>query len=201
MAKSNDKHAETTNATVTVAVLIAGVSVIIGIVAAKNMISSINFNARVLTAKTKAKKQLDANLAAIPQLLDNYNALGDRKQLINDALPIEPDFPQIVSLMERLSVTSGVKMKSIDPTGTASATTVVGAPGGEAPVPVPFSIAVDTNYGNLLQLLKNIELSARPIKVTTISVGGTPNAMSVSLELSSFYQPPADLTDKTETIQ
>jgi hypothetical protein len=188
----------------------------------KTLFTGIVRDTKVLDAKSKANKQLDKNLEAAPKLVENYNALSDRRDLIANALPNTSDFPGLIALLENMSGQIGVTLKSVSPSlsataaapapaGAAGATTTTGTAATastatgtiEPPAAQPYSVSVafDGNYTSLQQLLKSIELSARPMRVTSVQMSGSGSSLSAEVEITTYYQDKATLPFKTETVK
>lgn|GEM_PF-1175310 len=185
----------------------------------KTFVGGIILDTKVYSAKDKANKQLDENIKNAPQLVDSYNNLGSKKDLIADALPNTSDFPGLMALMENLAGSTGVSLKSITPSQTAQTTATGVDPnaaagtgtgtGGTAsasalkPEPQPYavSLAFDASYSALSRLLLAIEQSARPMRVTSLQLSGSGGSLAVQMEVSTYYQDKAELPFSTETIK
>jgi hypothetical protein len=194
-----------------ISLLVLGGTVLVG----KGLVNGILRDTKVLTAKNKANEQLIKNLDAAPQLVDRYKALGAKQDLIADALPNTTDLPGLMALLENMSASGGINLKSIAPslttvatgpaatTGTATATagTTTGTVTPPAPQAYNVSLAFDGTYASLQKLLEGIEQSARPMRVTAMQLSGTGSSLSVQLETTTFYQDKARLPISTETIK
>lgn len=180
----------------------AFLSVIVLVVVAQGQITGILFKTKAISATGHAASQLATKFDAANALVGNYNAL-DRQTVtsINSALPTSVDFAELTVTMDRLTGDSGVRMQSIslsqEPTSTALASTS----SANAPVPADFSINVNGSYTGIIALLKNLELSVRPMRVDNMSLSGATNSMSAQLLITTYYQNKADITDKTEVIR
>ncbi len=180
---------------------------------AKTLIDGIVRDTKVVTAKGKANQQLDQNLTAAPQLVERYQDLGSHKDLIANALPNTSDFPGLIALLENMSGSVGVTMKSVSPAQTASTgvTDTTGAAAGadttapktgEAkPQSYAVSLTFDGTYSALQKLLEAIETSARPMRVTALQLSGSGGSLAVQMELTTYYQDKAGLPFSTETIK
>jgi Tfp pilus assembly protein PilO len=176
----------------------------------KMLFSSITRDMKVVSAKSKADKQLKENLKAAPLLVDDFNALGEEKTLLENALPTSIDFPSLMVTIENMTTVSGLKLKSIEPTlvtvddaaaagGTAAASTA----NSEAPQPqtYAFSIATDGTYESLQKFLQDVETSARPMRVTAVQMNGSSKSLSAQIDLETYYQDKAQLPLGKETIK
>lgn len=175
---------------------------------AKMLFNSIVYEQKVLDAKNKANDQLTKNIQNAPQLLEAYEQLGDRKQLIANALPNSSDLPGLMALMENMSSVSGLTMKSIgEGTTTPAATAATAdASGATASKPTgaqeyPFTVAFDGSYAALLKLLEGMEKSARPMRVTSLQLSGSGSTMTIQMSASTYYQSASGLPIKKEVLK
>ncbi len=186
-----------------VAVITVLVVVVCGFIA-KSLIGSIITDSQLIIKQNTANNDLSTKLQNIPQLINNYNSLSNKQQLIADALPSNPDFPQLVSIAQAMSLDSGVTLKSVAPTansGTGS-TTATPTPGSSVGAqPYQFNVQVEGTYGQVVQFFKDIELSARPIKVLSTQLTGDGTALQADISLQTYYEGPATINDQTEPLQ
>lgn len=170
-------------------VIVVVPALIIGI----NLGSQLSFNNRVLSKKTAAKKQLEANIAALPALRSSYNDLGGKEKLIMRSLPTRPDYPALATSMQLLTGVSGIKLNSVSPPGPGVS--------AEGPIATDFTIEGEGSYANILRLLSNLQLSARPLRINAVSVSGTGSSMSIQAHLTTYYQAAKSITPKTEVVK
>jgi Tfp pilus assembly protein PilO len=188
---------------VLVSLLIVGATAII----AKSLIGTISINTKVVTAKDTANKQLGADLQAAPQLVDSYEALGSQQQTLNDALPNDVDFPDLLVTLDNISNNSGVTLKAVSPDQSGTATTTLpSAPStGSVNAPQPqtygFSISVEGSFASLGRLLNAIETSARPMRVVGVQISGTGSDVTCSFDIDTYYQGAGQLPFSTESIK
>lgn len=192
-----------------ISLLVIGVAGLVG----KTLVVGIVRDTKVLVAKNKANHQLDLNLQAAPELVANYEQLGDTQKLIDNSLPNTSDLPGLMALMENMSGSVGLSMKSIGTsqslavaaaTPVAATGTAAGATGTvETPAPktFDFTVAFDGNYPALKKLLDAMEKSARPMQVKSIQLSGSNNSLSIQMEGRTYYQDKATLPFKMETVQ
>ncbi|HVE81187.1 MAG TPA: type 4a pilus biogenesis protein PilO [Candidatus Dormibacteraeota bacterium] len=156
-------------------------------------------NGRVIAGKLQAQRELDTKLENAKKLVENYENLspGERK-LIDSALPASTDFPQVISLVESAAVNAGIRVKSINtqPEGVAQAPAAAGLAKSYI-----FSLDVEGPYSKMTQFYKNLELSARPMKVSAFQLRGTTGTLVGSITIQTFYQDKADLNDKEEVVK
>ncbi|HSX03068.1 MAG TPA: hypothetical protein VLI05_07235 [Candidatus Saccharimonadia bacterium] len=172
--------------------------------AAKTLVTNIIRDTKAVSAQSKANGQLDQDLQAAPQLVEAYQSLGTQKDLIAAALPNSADLPGFIALMENLSGSVGVNLKSVAPSLTAVAATGATAAASSAastPQPYNLTLTLEGNYNALQGLLKAIEQSARPIRVTAAQITGSANDLSIQLDITTYYQGQASLPFKKEVIK
>lgn len=212
VAKTTLKKELSTNNYVAAVIAVTLIVVIICGLVAKSMLGSLIINTKLIAGKAQAKSALDTKLSNIPTLLSNYQNLGNAKQLIADGLPNNPDFPQIVSILQSISAASGVTLKDATPstgitatTAPAAATTappVAGTPvSATSPTPYTFAATIGGPYNQVVSFFKNLELSDRPLHVTSAQFTGDGSSVSVQLTIQTYYQPQADVGDKTEPVK
>lgn len=205
-----------------VAVALASIVTVFSLMSAKALLSQSGYQRKVLKARNDSVKQLQDNIKAANSLKqqyeifakDNPNILGgqggsnpgtgpkdgDNSRIVLDALPSQYDFPALMSSLEKIMTNRNLKIQGLGGTDAGdtltadSGSTIVAAPGGTTqPVQMPFSISVQTNYLSTLDLIKDLEHSIRPIDVTTISLNGSTDTMTMSLQGATYYQPSVSL--------
>ncbi len=188
---------------------------ILGIVG-RNFVGKISHNSKVIGKKQDAEKQLKANLKALPELQRSYDSLGDRRDILDKALPVDSHFPQLVASMEVLAAASNVAIFNVSPSGTttpgaaASTPTTTTAPTTPTTVAAPataaspqqfgFAVQVKGSYKDIMTFLNNLQLSARPIVVTNVQLSGNTGVISASCTMVTYFYNPPVLQDKTEVV-
>ncbi len=160
-------------------------------------------NTKVIIGKQTAVSDLGKKKENADSLMSSYENLGQRRELIEHAIPNTADFPQIVTLVNNAAQTSGVRVKAITP-NAVSFTAVAAAPTtpveGQA-TPYAFGIDIEGSYARVRDFIKNLELSARPIKIDAITIRGDGDSLNVSMKGTTYYQPEATLEDKVEPVK
>lgn len=175
------------------------VVVMIALFVGRGLIGQLSQNNQVLTKKRHADGQLADNLKAIAQLQTEYDQLGPKRDLILNALPTSADFPGIVSMMENLSLDAGVTLNSVTPNDTGSASTQAGSASG--PTEYKFGVSISGGYPSFRNFLKNVELSMRPLTISTMKINGNASELTVDLTLKTYFQGPYDLNLKTVPLK
>lgn len=160
-------------------------------------------NTKVIIGKQQAVSDLGKKKDNADSLMSSYENLGQRRELIEHSMPNTPDFPQIVTLVNNAAQSSGVRVKAISPNAvslTSAAMTPVAPVEGQA-TPYMFGIDIEGPYARVRDFIKNLELSARPIKIDSISIRGDGDSLNVSMRGTTYYQPEATLEDKVEPVK
>ena len=204
-ASAPTKKEASTNNYVAIAIVVTIVVVIVCGIIAKSEISSLIKNTKVISGDMKAKRDLDTKLENIPQLIDHYNNLGTKKDMIAHGLPNKADLPQIVSMMQGISASSSVQLRSISPTtiGAPVAGTPVSGAASSAVGAKTYDYTVDItgSYTGIVSFFRNIEKSVRPIKVVNATFSGDSGTLAASVQLETYFQDKADISDKTQEVK
>src|SRR3989344_1554283 len=123
------------NTTVTVVMALTTFISISSVMAIRTLAAKRTYQAKVISAKTSARKQLQVNKAAVENLKQAYgvfvteptNAIsgsstgtgdrdGDNAKITLDALPSKYDFPALTSSIEKLLIDRNYQIESISGT-------------------------------------------------------------------------------------
>jgi hypothetical protein len=198
-----------TQAQMVVIVAVAAFVAIFCLVASKAVFSQNRYQARVITAKEAAHKQLEQNIDTFNNLQTAYKAFdgastnvingntagtgdndGPNSKIILDALPPTYDFPALASSVEKILSDNGLKVTSI--TGTDDQASQQGNTSSPNPqsVTMPFSFTVsNASYATIGQLLNKLQQSIRPISIDTLDVSGGENNMTATISAHTYFQP------------
>jgi hypothetical protein len=195
-----------------IAVSIAVFVVIFTLVASRSLISQSLYQNRVISEKKKTLKVAKDNQVAAKNLEQSYVAFadeqpnviggnkdgsgpkdGDNAKLILDSLPSVLDFPALSSSIEKILIDGGYTIETIG--GDEIAESLSDETGGEVassvkPVPteVDYPIFVTTSPEATLSLLRTLENSIRPFKLTTLELEGSGNNIGLKINMKTFYQ-------------
>lgn len=173
-------------------------------------------NGQVLVGKLTAQSEVKKKLENANSLVDNYARMSSQdKDLIAAAIPSSPDFTQLMSLMETAGNSAGTKMKSISYLAaedlgataavaapvTTTADTTGQQPSSNTPASIKASATIDGNYSQFTQYFRNLELSVRPVRIQTFNLKGNSGSLKGDITLETFYQEPADYSDKEEVVK
>lgn len=193
-------------------VAIVGVAAFVSIfclVASNAVFSQNRYQARVITAKEKAHKQLEENINNYSDLATAYKAFdgastniiggtkdgkgdndGPNSKIILDALPATYDFPALTSSIEKILTDNNLKVTSI--TGTDDQLNQQNNQGSANPEPVeiPFTFTVsNASYASVSQVMTKLQQSIRPIQIDTMDASGGQNNMTLTVSAHTYYQP------------
>jgi hypothetical protein len=191
------------------------------LIASNAVFSQNRYQARVISAKEKAHKQLQDNINNYSDLATAYKAFdnastniiggtkdgkgdndGSNSKIILDALPSSYDFPALASSIEKILADNNLKVTSITGTddqvnqqsNTASAT--------PQPVSIPFTFTIsNASYASVNQLMTKLQQSIRPIQIDTLDASGSQNNMTVTVSAETYYQPGKNVSITKKVIK
>jgi hypothetical protein len=200
---------------------IASFLLIFTLFSAKTLVARMNYQNKVINAKSIARNNLIKNVASNESLLSAYqnfnNATtnlmglqtnsasvnsGNNAKLILDALPSEYDFPALATSLQGLLSSTGVTVSGL--TGSDLST---GASSGASSIPIagttpiPFSFNVTGNSDNVLNTMKIFEKSIRPFQFKSFTISGSNASLSLSVNAETFYLPAQNFQVKMESVQ
>lgn len=203
--------------------IVAGAAVItvFCLVASNAVFSQNRYQARVITAKEKAHKQLQANIQTFGNLQTAYKAFdntgtnvlggnsngtgnndGPNSQIILDALPPTYDFPALASSIEKLVSSNGLTITSI--TGTDDQLNQQNNTSSPTPQPVsiPFSFTVSgASYTSVGQLVTKLQQSIRPLSVDSLELTGSVNDMTATITAHTYFEPAKSVKVTTKVVK
>lgn len=210
-SKVKDKKTVSTNNYVALVAVATSLVVLGSAFVLKNLAADLIVNGKVIAGKQRAVGDLEQKLENAPKLVEAYKALGPTRDLIANSLPNTADFPQLASIIENMASNSGVAVRSISPATGGSAepgasapgTAAPSAPSPSAPSPVPYmaSVSVQGSYTRTVDFARSIQLSARPMQVTSVTMQGSGNSIQSDFTIMTYYQPEADISDRKETVK
>lgn len=201
------------NARIVISVSIAVFIVVFCLFAVRALISQGLYHNRVIGEKRDALSQLERNSASLSELEETYisfttepinviggNPEGDGPQdgnnatIVLDALPAEYDFPALSSSIEKLLVEGGYPIQSLNGEDQLGADG-----GGSGPSPISYTVGTETSLDGARTLLDTLERSIRPFYIQSLTLEGSNQTLSVTLQLETFYQPGTGL-EVTEKV-
>jgi len=214
MAKTTTKHGQISkaNSRIMVIVSVATVIAVFCLVSSKTLLNEGAYQRRLLSARHKTVAQLQTNQKATQTLLDQYNNVfensgatnviggsndsspsavppnGDNSRIILDALPTGYDFPGLISSVAKILASDNITSPTIGGTdqsasadNTSSSTT--------KPISIKLTVSGQGTYANIQSAVKDLERSIRPFDVNSIQINGTSDSMTMSLNMTTYYQP------------
>lgn len=206
-----------------VVVAVATVVTIFSLVSTKSLLSQAAFQRRVINAKHAADKQLETNVKNAQQLVNQYNQVfegsnptniiggqndksntatppnGDNARIILDALPSKYDFPALITSLSKIISHDGITGASIS---GSDQTATVDSKASTSPKPVPIQITITgtATYPAVKTLINDLERSIRPFDITNLQLNGGESRMTVTLAMTTYFQPAKSLDLTTEEI-
>ena len=191
------------NSRIFLTVAIASVVVSASLVASKILLDQRSFQSRVIDAKTEVNTQLEENIIASEDLIKSYEVFekGDvGPEVVLDALPSKYDFAALSASVEKLVSETGIDMDSFS--GEDESADAIDSLAEPAPEAIEFSLSVSGSYEKIQEFLSDLERSIRPIKINSMDISkGGDDAFSLSLSLTTYYQPSRNLEITKRSIQ
>jgi hypothetical protein len=191
------------------------------LVASNAVFSQNRYQARVISAKEKAHKQLQDNIDNYGNLATAYNAFdnaptnviggtkngkgdndGSNSKIILDALPATYDFPALTSSIEKVLKDNNLKVTSITGTDDQLAQQNNKGSANPQPVQIPFTFTVsNASYASVNQLMAKLQQSIRPLQIDTMDASGSQNNMTVTVSAHTYYQPAKNVSITKEVVR
>ena len=213
------------NTNVIILISIASAVIVFSVVSSRALMTQRAYQGRVIKRKEQARDQLKSNNDSVKKLSASYETFvnqntniigglkdgkgdrdGDNAKIILDALPSQYDFPALASSLEKILNINGIKITGINGTDDElnqlkpKAQTGLAQSSGTA-VLIPFSISVGGSYQNVQLVIDTLQRSIRPIQILDMTLSGSDNDMSLTVNAKTYYQPSKTLTIKTEVIK
>lgn len=199
----------------------ASVISIFCLVGAKALWSQNTYTSKVISAKEKAHRQLQANIKATDDLVNQYRGFvaagtniiggtstgtgdkdGDNAKIILDALPGSYDFPALTSSLEKIMAEKHINLSNITGIDDEVNQQANSSSPKPAPTPIPFSFtATGANYQSVQELITTLQLSIRPIQIDKINLSGGASDMTLTVDAHTFYQPEKNLKIRKQVVQ
>jgi hypothetical protein len=112
--------------------------------------------------------------------------------------------------LENVANDSGVTLKSVAPDTSSSAgdtatTSGSSSTGDATQAPSPqnyaFTISVIGTYPSLMRVFSDLEASARPMRVTGLSIAGSGSSLTAQISVTTYFMDKAVLPIGTESIK
>ncbi|MBX4190794.1 hypothetical protein KW794_01775 [Candidatus Saccharibacteria bacterium] len=209
--------------TILMVVAIATIISVFCLTSAKVLLNQALYQRRVINARNASAKQLDADVNDAKTLSDQYKVFlgsdseniiggnsnagdnaappdGDNGKIVLDALPTTYDFPALLTSLSNLLASDGVGAQTIG--GSDQATTINSAPAYHPQTAnIDLTISGASTYNGAQRLLTDLERSIRPFDVTHLAFGGDESNLTISLNLTTYYQPAKTLSVPSKEIK
>ncbi|MFO0881877.1 MAG: type 4a pilus biogenesis protein PilO [Candidatus Saccharimonadales bacterium] len=208
--KFSNKHLQIDKANqfAVIAISVSVAIVIFSIVGSMALIKQMKYQNKVISLRSKANKQLVANVKAVEPLVIAYKAFDDapesvigtkdkNSKVILDALPSKYDFPALATSLDGLISGSGASVSGI--TGTDNETQAEQASSNPKATEIPFQISATGNFTTVQKLIADLQRSIRPIQVTSLDISGDSSNLQVNVSAKTYYQPERTL-DLKQTV-
>ena len=191
------------NSTVFIAVAIAAVVTMFSLMSLRFLWMKTAYNDRVISAKQTARSAIESNLQSLDSLNSQFPELKDRasnnSKTILHALPPSYDYAALVTSMEYLAKTSGVRL--VGGVGQDLSASVIKEQSTSQPQEIPLNISVEGSYEGIVRYIEALERNIRPIIVTNISLNGNNTSLQATLQAKTYYQPARTLDVANEEVQ
>lgn len=189
-------------------------------VASKTLISQVAYQNRVISVKKKALSTLQSDLSARDTLVASYKTFvsapdnvlggsptgsglqdGDNARIVLDALPSKYDFPALITSVEKLVTSQGLRIDGISGTDQEVAQSSQIVAGNSQPVAMPFVVTVSGSYDQMKGLVDAFYKSIRPIQILKMDLSGDETSMSATISAQTYYRPEVSLNISTKVVQ
>lgn len=208
------------NAQIVVAVAIASFVTVFCLIASQAIWTNNKYLAKVTDQKEKALDQLQSNLDAFKALQSSYSKFdkaneniiggqrlgngdndGSNSKIILNALPSAYDFPAVTSSLEKIMRDNNIKGSISGTDDQLNQQATLSQPDPQ-PIPIEFTISIEkANYEQVQKLISVLQRSIRPIQITTFSLNGGQDNITLDLKAQTYWQPGKSVNIKEEVVQ
>jgi hypothetical protein len=203
------------------AVVIATIVSVFCLTSAKVLLNQALYQRRVINARNASAAQIETDIKNADAITTQYKTVflgsgsqnilgkfvqgnksgeGDNGKIVLDALPTTYDFPALLTSMSNLLAADGVGTQSIG--GSDQATTINSAPTYNPQTDkINLTVSGSTSYSGAKKLLSDLEHSIRPFDITNLSLAGNEANLTISLNLTTYYQPAKTLSIPSKEIK
>lgn len=225
LAKTN-KHVQIdkSQSTMMAIIIAASVVTIFCLVSSKALLSHAAYQRKVVNANHAAVKQLQSNVTAANQLVQQYTKVfegaspqniiggqndtsptaqppnGDNARVVLDALPSTYDFPALLSSVSKILAGDSIANQQVSGTDD-SASINNSSTTSPTPQPIQLNISGTGTYISVQAFITDLERSIRPFDVTSVQLSGPQNQLNFSITVTTYFQPAKSLTYTTKEIK
>ena len=202
-------------------VAVAAFVTVFCLIASKAVFSQNRYQARVISAKETAHKQLQTNIDNYSNLAIAYKAFdnaptniidgtkngtgnndGPNSKIVLDALPDTYDFPALTSSVEKILTDSNLKVTEISGKDDQLNQQNNQSSANPQPISMPFSFTINNaSYSSVSQLITRLQQSIRPIQIDTLDLSGGQDNMTVTVTGHTYYQPAKNVSITQKVIK
>lgn len=206
------------NSTILIVVAIATFLTIFSLVASKSLLSQSSYQAKVISQKKKAVKQLKTNASEVKKLQSTYDAFADQQQnilggsstgagdrdgdnarIILDALPSKYDFPALATSLEKTF--KQYKLEGITGTDDEIIQAAIAESANPQVVEIPFTLSVSSSAEGSGEMLRVFERSIRPIQIQKIDLKANGGEIKFNVTAKTYFQPSKTFNVTAEKVK
>jgi Tfp pilus assembly protein PilO len=150
-----------------------------------------------ISALKKKQTDLETLKPAYNSIIQEPTGGISDAELVLRAVPISEDYKSLIASLEKIGQESGVKVTSVSQ--TASTATSTGTTGQAKSF--GFTVNLEGPYDKIFTFLQNTERSARVMNFSNMTLSGNSGTVTASLSMKTYWQSPADISDKTEPLR
>lgn len=195
-------------------IAIASVAVVMCLVVSQFLVRQLWFNQKVINERARTQSTLEQNLKNYEKLKDSVGKLSANEDLnrdqvkanpgdtaykvVLDALPVTNDGTVLgSSLLQVILPKSGVSINDLK----AGQDVIEGTTTEDTGNALPFAFTISSNYSQSLAMLKDIERSIRPIKVTELILQGDDEKLNVEVKGQSYFASEKNVELKQKVVK
>ncbi|MEI7487702.1 MAG: hypothetical protein WCJ72_09890 [Chryseobacterium sp.] len=173
------------------------------LVSANSLYVKMNYQNKVIGIKNTAANQLDSNFSASQNLSSSYKKfqaqpvpvkdVQSNAVMVLDALPSKYDFPALFTSLSTRMLSDKLIEKTL--TATDNQTNALQSSPDPKLVPMPFTISGEGSILAVVNYIKDLENSIRPMVISNIVVdagqssSAAPTPTKVDIKATTYYQP------------
>ena len=214
----SSKHTmiDKTQSTMLAIITAASVVTIFCLMSSKALLSQAAYQRKVVNANQAAVKQLNANVSAAKELVNQYNQVfegsspgniiggqndksanaippnGDNARIVLDALPSKYDFPALLSSISKILTNDGITSPSVTGADDSASISNDASPNPKAQQ-LQLTVTGTGSYQAVQTFVKDLERSIRPFDVVKLQLAGPQNQLTFTMTVNTYYQPAKSL--------
>lgn len=182
---------------ITVAVILSILALAVAVVIGRDQVAKVRLNSKVIGKKTEARDTLKDNIVNGRKLVEAHKKLGAKAKQITTSLPNDADMSGLSNILERVASDARLRFKSIQSPIFDAEEQVDPL----TPLPTPLEATFEGDYAGLVNFLKGLEATSRPVVIKGVDVSGSTPSLRSVLRMETYYQSKADLSIKMEEVR